>query len=87
MKGIGIMELDKKRARLVMISKQLRHHAMDEDQNKRSETIRESARHLAAQIIELCPSREYEREAALTRLRECMMWANAAISTNKPNKD
>lgn len=46
------------------------------------ELLREKAKYLALEINALCPD-THERNLALTRLRETIMWANAAIACNE----
>jgi GH25 family lysozyme M1 (1,4-beta-N-acetylmuramidase) len=41
--------------------------------------MRQTAKGLARQIVEMCPEGE-ERSTALVRLEEAVMWANAAIA-------
>ena len=56
-----------------------KHHEFDEDQNDVSEVFRETAEELEANIVLLCvPSRE--KSLALTKLEECVMWANKALA-------
>ncbi len=44
--------------------------------------IRSSAKSLAVMLTENCPSSQ-ELSLALTKLEECVMWANAAIARNE----
>jgi len=49
------------------------------DQPARYQQIRDQARLLALLIVDVCPDRR-ERSLALTKLEECVMWANAGIA-------
>ena len=55
------------------------YHAPDPADRPKYEAITAKTRELAALIMELCPVSE-ERAAALARLREARMTANAAIA-------
>ena len=57
------------------------YHAPDDDQKERYESIREHAKDFAFLIEEFCPESR-ERSLAMTKLEECVMWANAAIARN-----
>lgn len=58
------------------------YHAPKDDQAERYEMLRDMARALADAVdIECPPSRE--KALALTKLEECVMWANAAIARNE----
>lgn len=54
-------------------------HAPKADQAGHYQKIRQAAKSLAMLMVELCPDRR-ERSLALTKLEECVMWANAAIA-------
>lgn len=58
------------------------YHAPTEDQVKDYNTIRSEGKRLASIINELCPDSR-ERSLALTKIREAVMWANAAIACNQ----
>lgn len=61
------------------MSETFKHHEFDDDQIETSELIRDSAEELEATIAMWCvPSRE--KSLALTKLEECVMWANKAIA-------
>lgn len=45
--------------------------------------IRSSGRHLAAGIMNHCPP-GHERNIALDKIREAVMWANAGIACGEP---
>ena len=55
------------------------YHAPTGDQPERYERIRGEAKHLAYQINQLCPDGE-EKNLAMARLQESVMWANASIA-------
>jgi len=58
------------------------HHPPDEHQIARYKKIREKAKELAVLITDhtpVCP----DQTAALRKLRECVMTANAAIACNE----
>lgn len=58
------------------------YHPPHGDQVDRYQQLREAGRQLALQLAELVPG-SVERSTALSRLRECIMWANAAIACNE----
>jgi hypothetical protein len=58
------------------------HHPPAGDQLFRYSGIRASGRSLAGVIEELAPSSP-EKEQALAKVREAVMWANAAIACNE----
>lgn len=58
------------------------YHAPKEDQPQRYTNIRNKAREFALLIDELCPDSR-EKSLAMTKLEECMMWANASIARNE----
>ena len=58
------------------------YHKPTEVQQVQYELIRERARHLAHDINSQCPESR-EKSLALTKLREAVMWANAAIACNE----
>lgn len=64
------------------IQKRFTYHAPKPGQQDRYETIREIARGFAGFIGENCPDSR-ERAVALTKLEECVMWANASIARNE----
>jgi len=58
-----------------------KHHEFDKDQTEASELIRDSAEDLEAAIALWCvPSRE--KSLAMTKLEECVMWANKSLAMN-----
>lgn len=58
------------------------YHAPKADQPQRYTDIRNKAREFALLIDELCPDSR-EKSLAMTKLEECMMWANASIARNE----
>jgi hypothetical protein len=58
------------------------YHAPNGDQVERYEAIRARVGSLALFISERCPDSR-ERSVALTKLDECVMWANASIARNE----
>lgn len=54
------------------------------DQPARYECLRGEARALALSINGACPDSR-EKSLALTKLEECVMWANAAIARHDQN--
>ena len=58
------------------------YHAPKEDQPERYITLRAQMKELAVMVITLTPISR-EQSLALTKLEECMMWANAAIARNE----
>lgn len=58
------------------------YHAPKDDQTARYISIRERGKLFARLINELCPPSR-ERSLAMTKLEECVMWANASIARNK----
>jgi len=57
------------------------YHAPKEGQPEKYTQIRETAKHLAATILELCPESR-ERSVALTELETAVFWANASVARN-----
>lgn len=76
MKG-GVME-----DMLAQIDNWFRYHAPKGDQQERYERIRASAKDFAKVIAECTPP-SADQTAALRKLRECVMTANAAIACNE----
>lgn len=58
------------------------YHAPKDDQTARYISIREKGKAFARLINELCPPSR-ERSLAMTKLEECVMWANASIARNE----
>ena len=64
------------------IENNFKYHVPKGDQQKKYERIREDAKlYMAYMIDELCPESR-EKSVAMTKLEECVMWANAAIARN-----
>lgn len=57
------------------------YHEPKGDQADRYEKIRATAAHFAMTVDELCPDSR-EKSLAMTKLEECVMWANASIARN-----
>lgn len=57
------------------------YHAPKEGQQEKYETIRSQLKAIAYLIDDLCPNSR-EKSLAITKLEECMMWANASIARN-----
>jgi len=55
------------------------YHAPSGDQPQRYAKIRAMAKDLAIFLAENCPDGR-EKSTALTKLEECVMWANAGIA-------
>lgn len=58
------------------------YHAPKSDQPQCYTDIRNKAKEFALLIDELCPDSR-EKSLAITKLEECMMWANASIARNE----
>lgn len=58
------------------------YHPPKDGQPKKYEDIRAIARDCANVITALCPDSR-ERSLALTKLEECVMWANASIARHE----
>lgn len=58
------------------------YHEPKGDQNNRYEKLRENAKQLSYLIENLCPESK-EKEIAILKLKECIMWANASIAINE----
>jgi len=69
-------------AELPDLDKRFTYHKPKNDQPARYESLRHNARSLAAYICKSCPESR-ERSLALTKLEECVMWANASIARNE----
>lgn len=55
------------------------YHAPKEGQPQKYENLREAGREIAVLIKDLVPDCE-EKEIAINKVREAIMWANAAIA-------
>lgn len=58
------------------------YHAPKGDQQMRYQSIREIAKGFAMFIDDHCPDSR-EKSLAMTKLEECVMWANASIARNE----
>lgn len=58
------------------------HHPPKGDQARRYQDIRDAGRALAT-VIDLRAPDSPEKDAAIDRIREAVMWANAAIACNE----
>jgi hypothetical protein len=58
------------------------YHPPKGDQVDRFSDIRQSGKELAEIIVDSCPPSP-ERSTALAKVREAIMWANAAIACNE----
>ena len=61
------------------IEKAFTYHKPHDDQQERYKIIRDKAKQLAYHIYHMTPD-SVERTKSLIRLREAVMWANAAIA-------
>ena len=55
------------------------YHAPKEGQPEKYQALREKAKELAYLIAEIVPPSR-EQSLAMTKLEECLMWANAGIA-------
>lgn len=58
------------------------YHAPKDTQPGRYELLRRKARELAIEIVDKTPPSR-EQSLAITKLEECIMWANKAIACNE----
>jgi len=58
------------------------YHKPKGDQPGRYDSLRNHARSFAHMIDESCPDSR-EKSLAITKLEECVMWANASIARNE----
>ena len=63
----------------VEIENNFSYHAPKGDQAERYEALRHDGKKLAYLINNLCPDSR-EKSLAITKLEECIMWANSAIA-------
>lgn len=66
----------------INIERNFSHHPPKDDQLVRYEQIRNYGRAFAALIENFCPDSR-EKSIAMTKLEECVMWANASIARNE----
>lgn len=64
------------------LTKRFTYHAPKDDQNKRYAEVRRWAHEYATWLAEFCPESR-ELSLALTKLEECVFWANASIARNE----
>ena len=64
------------------IELQFTYHSPKGDQPERYERLREMAKALAYGIDDCCPHSR-EKDIAMERLKESVMWANASIAMNE----
>jgi len=64
------------------VERNFKYHAPQKDQIPRYQNIRDYGLNMARYIMESCP-RSSERNQALQRLEEAVMWANASIARNE----
>jgi hypothetical protein len=58
------------------------YHSPKDDQPSRYQTIREQGRVLAQLILDSCPAHS-DRDKAIEKVREAVMWANASIAIHE----
>ena len=63
------------------IEKNFTYHAPNEEQKIRYTTIRNTAKQLALAISAACPDSR-EKDIAMAKVEEAVMWANASIARN-----
>jgi hypothetical protein len=64
------------------LEKRFTYHPPKGDQPDRYKKMREWGLHIASFIQENCPDSR-EKSLAITKLEECIMWANASIARNE----
>lgn len=64
------------------LNKRFTYHPPKNDQVERYQTIRDVGKEFAKTIASFTPESR-EQSLALTKLEECVMWANAAIARNE----
>ena len=62
-----------------IIENNFMYHAPKDGQAEKYEAIRSKAKELAYLIDEMCPGSR-EKSLAMTKLEECVMWANASVA-------
>jgi len=65
-----------------MMAKEFVYHPPKDDQAERYTRIRAAGANLADMVTDLCPN-SHERDLAFDKIREAVMWANAAIACNE----
>ena len=66
---------------MLNLEKNFTYHAPTEEQKEIYKTVRKMAHDYAEYIQEVCPQSR-ELSLALTKLEECVMWANASVARN-----
>lgn len=61
------------------LDRRFSYHPPSGDQATKQQAVRSEARQLAGLLKDACPEGR-ELSLALTRLEECVMWANAAVA-------
>ena len=61
---------------------QFEHHEPVSDQASRYNMLRGKAKEFAT-LIDMCCPESREKSLAMTKLEECVMWANKSIATNE----
>ena len=64
------------------IEKNFTYHSPKGDQQNLYQCIRDTAKGFAMLIDSACPDSR-EKSLAITKLEECVMWANASIARNE----
>ncbi len=68
--------------KISQIEKAFTYHAPKAGQPEKYEELRDMAKTFALLINTLCPDSR-EKSLAITKLEECIMWANASIARNE----
>ena len=68
------------------MSETFKQHKMSFEQIGASTFIRDAAEALETMILEECPNSR-EKSLAITKLEECVMWANKSIALHGTNYD
>lgn len=63
------------------IARNLTYHKPTDEQDSLYQSIRAKGRELAELIEDKCPGSR-EKSLAMTKLEECVMWANASVARN-----
>lgn len=63
------------------IARNFTYHKSTDEQDSLYQSIRAKGRELAELIEDKCP-RSREKSLAMTKLEECVMWANASVARN-----
>lgn len=67
---------------MIDLARDFTYHAPKEGQPERYQEIRDAGRDFAEIIVGECPTSP-EREHAITKIHEAIMWANASIARNE----